>query len=285
MFAPKFISTPLKAIPTLTISLTLLLSRVHATQGSNLVPTDVDLNEPPAALEPLSESKPNHINLTTITTETYFRPPSNPKPRSDSQTTTGTRQGGCLGNTETAFTIFGPDAVVGRTVSTHPEFVWHLPASETTFPVIFRLLAPNESGIPEPIHVADIPYTPGFIKYQLPANVPALAPGIEYRWQVIIECNPNYPSQALVQELSLEVVSSPANLSQALATATTDSQRALAYGNQGLWYDAIAQVAQATTADGKQTRSGLLRDLAALVAPTQEQLSQNLIEIAEATAN
>ncbi|NEO99376.1 MAG: DUF928 domain-containing protein [Symploca sp. SIO2E9] len=284
MFAPKFISAPLKAIPTLTISLMLMLSSAHPTQGSNFVQADVDLNERPAALEPPSGLNHEQGNLITET-ETFFRPPSNPKPRSGPRTTTGTRQGGCLGNTETAFTIFGPDAVIGRTVSTHPEFVWHLPASETTFPVIFRLLAPNESGIPEPIHVTELSYTSGFIKYQLPANVQALAPGIEYRWQVIIECNPNYPSQALVQERSLEVVSSPASLSQALATATTDSQRALAYGNQGLWYDAIAQVAQATTADGKQTRSGLLRDLAALVAPDQEQLSQNIIEIAEATAN
>jgi hypothetical protein len=298
MPAPKSIFTLLKVTSALAISTLLLLQAAHTSEGSALAQTNIDETSPTEALSPSGNfgtdpivnvsssfqppNNPRSQSRSRTTTGTYFQPPRNPRSRG-SRTTTGTRQGSCLSDTETAFTIFGPDATIGQTVSTHPEFVWHLPASETAFPVIFRLLAPNEAGIPTPIHTEILTYSAGFMKYQLPPTLPAVSAGIEYRWQVVVECNPNYPSRSLVQELSFEVVPAPAGLSQALSTAATETDKAAAYGQAGLWYDAIAPVSQATTAAAQEARTALLQDLAELESANEE-LSQDILSIAETTA-
>ena len=111
----------------------------------------------------------------------FFRPPSNPRPRSGSSTTTGTRSLSCLGAQESLFAILGPASAVGRTSLARPEFVWHLPPSEDTLPVIFRLLAPNEAGVPTLIHTVELEYKPGYNTYQLPVNAPSLTASKEYR--------------------------------------------------------------------------------------------------------
>ena len=277
MFSLNLLSTFPSASSALAISALLLLSPSVAAQQS-LAQASLNLEGPPAAFEPPSNPRPTRGILTT--TGTYFRPPDNPRPRSGSRTTTGTRQGGCLGNTETPFTILGPEATVGRTLSTRPEFVWYLPESDIDFPVIFRLLAPNESDIPVPIYTTELPYTSGFSTYQLPSDAPALVANKEYRWQVVIACNPNYPSRSLAQELSFEVVPASASLNQSLATSASATERALAYGKEGIWYDAIAQVAQGTTAIDRAHRAGLLRDLVATDIEN-EQLSRDILNIAD----
>ena len=279
MFSPNLLSTLPSASSALAISAVLLLSpNVAAQQGSPLAQASPNLEDTPAALEPPYNPRPTRGTLTT--TGTYFRPPDNPRPRSGSRTTTGTRQGGCLGNTETAFTILGPEATVGKTLSSHPEFVWYLPESDVTFPVVFRLLAPNEAGIPTPVHTAELSYTAGFTSYQLPSEVPALVADKEYRWQVVVACNPNYPSRSLAQELSFEVVPLPAGLAQSIPPSASAEGRALTYGQAGLWYDAIALVARATTPAAVDVRMGLLRDLAA-IEMENEQLSQDIFKLAE----
>ena len=280
MLTTQLVSVLLKTTVT---GLVLLGSQAYAASRPQLAQIGRDR---PAA--DISSRFGDRLKQFKTNTDSYFTPPTDSSPRSGSRTTTGTRNGSCLSETETAFTILGPEdteSVAGQTISAHPEFVWYLPESDLPFPVIFRLLAPDESGVPVPVHVAELSYAPGFVKYALPTDLPALTPGKEYRWQVIVECNPNYPSRALVQELSFEVVSAPPDLTQALATATTAAERALAYGSAGLWYDAIAQVAEPETAEALQIRSGLLNDLAALVATSNQTLSQDIAQIAQTTAN
>ncbi|NJM99604.1 MAG: DUF928 domain-containing protein [Phormidesmis sp. RL_2_1] len=205
------------------------------------------------------------VKVTAIhpsTANKAFRPPNNPRRRSGYRTTTGTRQGSCVGDSETAFTILGPSETMGLTASTRPSFAWYLPPSETAYPVQFRLLAPNERGIPAPIYTTDLDYADGFNTYQLPAEAAALSPGIEYRWQIVVVCDAGYLSRSLNQERSFELVSPSTELQQSLATATTAAEQALAYGENGVWYDAIAQVAQANTSQSIAVRQALLAALA-----------------------
>ena len=197
-----------------------------------------------------------------------FRPPSNPRPTRGYRTTTGTRQGSCVGNSETEFTTLGPSQTVGLSASALPKFVWYLPASETLYPVKFRLLAPDERGIPTPIHEKDLEYSAGYVSYQLPADV-RLSPGVEYRWQIVVVCDTNYLSRSLNQELSFEVAPSSVELQQSLVQAETDAERALVYGQAGYWYDAIAQVAQSTDPDAITIRQSLLEDLAQIEAQNE----------------
>ncbi|MEO0771127.1 MAG: DUF928 domain-containing protein [Cyanobacteria bacterium J06649_4] len=200
----------------------------------------------------------------TAATTLSFRPPRNPRVRSrDQTTTTGTRADLCLTNPETSFAMLGPNAVVGRTASARPKFVWYLPPTEENFPVEFRLLAPNDAGIPVPIHTASFAYAPGYNVYQLPDDTPALVSGPEYRWQIVVECDPAYPSRAVTQELSIERVTVSAALSQQLESATNTVQSAIAYGDAGVWYEAIAAVAQAQSAEEQAVRTRFLYNLAA----------------------
>ncbi|MGB3296587.1 MAG: DUF928 domain-containing protein [Phormidesmis sp.] len=217
-------------------------------------------------------------NLVASTTRAFI-PPSNPRRRGN-RTTTGTRQGSCVGDSETAFTILGPSETVGLTTSTRPEFVWYLPPSETTYPVQFRLLASDAQGVPTFIYSTEFSYTEGFMQYQLPAEEAPLSPDIEYRWQVVVVCDENYLSRAIAQERSFEVITPSASLQQSLAAATTEDESALAYGEAGIWYDAITQVARSTDPQSIAVRQRLLTDLAAIEAD-DEQLSKDLTKIAE----
>lgn len=212
---------------------------------------------------------------TRLLERTYFNPPKNSRPRSGSRTTTGTRQFTCLGTQESAFAMLGPYAVVGQTVSSRPEFTWHLPAVEGNFPVTFKLLAPNEDGVPALAYTTAVPYTPGITSFQLPDEAPALVAGKEYRWQVVVECDPSSPARSVVQELSLERVAISAALAERLAEATTPVKQAIAYAAAGLWYDAIAAVSQASTPAESGLRAELLRDLA---ITESEQIESEQIE-------
>jgi len=219
------------------------------------------------------------VTESTATQAKAFRPPSNPRRVRGYRTTTGTRQGSCVGNADTAFTVLGPSEMVGLSASVRPDFVWNLPASQESYPVQFRLLAPNAEGIPEPVHTEELSYKAGITKYALPAEVADLSPDIEYRWQVVVVCDENYLSRSLNQELSFEVVPPAPTLQQSLQSATTAAQRALVYGEAGFWYDAIAQVAQSSDSDAQAVLQTLLGDLAAVEADN-ESLSEDLLEIA-----
>jgi len=254
--APHFTHSLLKAIALTTLGASTLL---------------------PIAAQPGLSQTPTVQEFTARTKA--FQPPSNPRRIRGHRTTTGTRQGSCVGNTDTAFTLLGPSETVGLSASTRPEFVWNLPPSDEAYPVQFRLLAPNADGIPAPIHTDELSYKAGITKYSLPAEVTDLSPDVEYRWQVVVVCDANYLSRSLNQELSFEILLPEAALQQSLQNATTDAQRAVAYGESGFWYDAIAEVAQSNEPQAQTVLQTLLEDLAAVEAEN-ESLSESLLELA-----
>lgn len=231
--------------------------------------------EDSASEDPAGE-EPTGIELLR---EAAFNPPRNPRRRRGGRTTTGTRQDSCVGESVTAFTAIGPEATAGLTVSTRPTFVWHLPESAQPYPVTFRLLALDENDrLTLAFREDDLDYVSGYTAYSLPAEAEALDVGQRYRWQVIVQCDANYPSRSLVQEISLEVVETPEGLD--IDTVQDAAERALRYGRAGLWYDAIAQVADAQTSSQRAVRQQLIQDLARLEAENAT-LSENLLDIAE----
>ena len=216
----------------------------------------------PTRLSQILTDSPRQNGSSLLTADSvFFRPPDNQRPRSGSRTTTGTRSDRCVSDRDAQFAIFGPDFVVGQTTLARPTFTWYLPPSSRTVPITFRLLAPNEEGIPSTIYTLELPYIEGYNSYLLPAEAPALSSGLEYRWQVSVNCEPNSPSRSIALESSVERVDPSAALAQKLAAATTAEEKALAYGAEGLWYDAIAQVAQAPNNRAAAIRAGLLKDL------------------------
>lgn len=215
----------------------------------------------------------------------YFQPPADGRRLRGATTTTGTRGGSCS-NTVTdsalAFSGLGPRATVGLTTSVHPEFVWYVTELEATSPLMFRLLVLDDAGQPRVVDSANFLAEPGFMHYQLPDTVPPLDVGKDYLWQVIIRC-PGSSSSFLASTLPLQVVTPTPALTAALTAATTDVQRAKAYGEAGIWYNALALVSADTDPEAKDVRAGLLQDLAVLESD-DESFSATLTAIAEQAA-
>lgn len=93
-----------------------------------------------------------------------------------------------------------------------------------------------------------LPATPGIVGISLPPTVPPLAVGKEYRWYFDINC-PRSPSSdesaapasltGLVQRISVS-----AQLERELNAAKTPLQRIATYARHGIWYEALAELAQ-----------------------------------------
>lgn len=266
MFTPRLTSFFLKTAPAFLLGLVLVVAsaNVHVSR---------------AIAQPVKSDHGSLVRSVVSRLFGSFRQPD-PKRPSGPTTVTGSRGGRCLGAAQPTFTTLGPDETIGLTASNRPEFVWYLPASDIAYPVTFRLLVLNTEKDFTLVHTEDLAYTSGFTKYSLPAKVADLSPDKEYRWQVVVQCNPAHPARSLVQELSFEVVSPSASLLRSLNAATTDADRALAYGQAGFWYDAIAQVAQSVSSQDKAVRQSLLEDLAN-TATEDEQIKEDILRISE----
>jgi hypothetical protein len=230
------------------------------------------------------DEEPTAKEAVVSSSTSAFIPPRNARRRSGYRTTTGTRPIPCVGNSQSAFVALGPSETVGLTVSDRPQFTWHLPPSNILYPVQFTLLAANEAGDLDTIHTADLTYSEGIVTYSLPAEVAALSSETEYLWKVAVICDASDSDQSLTQERIFEVVAPSSSLQQKLETATTTAERALAYGEEGLWYDAIAQVATANDSESQAVRQSLLTDLAQIESEninTYEDTSANIYKIIE----
>ncbi|MGF1480958.1 MAG: DUF928 domain-containing protein [Cyanophyceae cyanobacterium] len=193
-----------------------------------------------------------------------YRPPADQKPPTGRTTGTVSR-GGCDGSAETSLTALAPSSHVGQTGSPHPTFAWFVPDSQS-YPLEFRLDRYDASGDRTRIQTVPLQSQPGMMVLSLPEDQPGLPSG-SYRWQVVILCNPNRPSSALVAEADIDVVEQPSALAEALSTTDDALARANLYAESGFWYDALGEALEA--ADGATTREfqrTLLADLAALEA-------------------
>lgn len=211
-----------------------------------------------------------------------YVPPSEPSSPQESTSSTG-RRGGCDGEAETELTALAPQSYVGQTISTHPTFAWFVPDSQP-FQVEFRLFE-YSSGHRQPIQDVDLQSSPGIMTWSMPPEQPGLTVGQRYFWQVVVHCNPNRPSSALVAGAELEVVEILADLEMELGTASDGLTRARLYGEAGLWYDAFNEVlAAGQSAAARDARLSLLDDLANLEATTELSIQEQqarLIQIME----
>jgi hypothetical protein len=181
------------------------------------------------------------LSLATMTVALgAYKPPSKPSFPKSPTTTTGTR-GGCEEKTDMTLTALTPQTYVGQTVSAYPTFAWFVPDFQP-LPMEFRLYKYDFSGHPQLIEKVKLQTSPGIMQRTLPRNRPGLLVGQNYLWQVVIFCNPNRPSSALVTEAEIEIVEKPQNLKQALSATNKPLERANLYAELGLWYDAFAEV-------------------------------------------
>jgi hypothetical protein len=134
-----------------------------------------------------------------------------------------------------------------------------------------------ESGVAEPIFVKQLQLQKaGIVQLEMPKNLPELVPGKEYRWSVTLICNADRRSNDTFAQSWIKRVPSTPALEQQLATATTERDRALAYAEAGLWYDAIdtliaAQASYSTNSSIREDFLVLLEQAGVTGIPMQAQ--------------
>ncbi len=158
---------------------------------------------------------------------------------------------------------------IGQTVSGHPTFFWHL-SQPVSVPMKFTL---REPGVAKPLYVkqVDSPKV-GTIQIKLPKDLPELVSGRKYGWSVTLECNPRRPSANPYFYSWIERVPATPVLEQQLAAATSQTssppetlrKRALIYAQAGLWYNSLADISTAVTAN--PNNSSLQEDFLDLLA-------------------
>ncbi|NEQ44300.1 MAG: DUF928 domain-containing protein [Leptolyngbya sp. SIOISBB] len=151
---------------------------------------------------------------------------------------------------------------VGQTASTNPTFVWYNFSDESD-PIEFQLYRFEPDGSFDTVAVEQFETSQqGYMAYTLPFGEAELTVGEAYLWQVVIYCDRNFEEPGQYSSAEIEVVALPAEL----ATALPDDSlgRAQTYASNGLWYDALAEVYDATDATAKALRRDLLLDLADL---------------------
>ena len=193
-----------------------------------------------------------------------YRPPTKPSAPKGTGTNT-TRGGSCDRQATIGLTPLVPLSHIGQTTSQHPSFVWFVP-DPAPHPLQFRLF--TRTG--QPLYRVQMQSQAGIMSLALRPNLPPLATGQTYQWQVVLVCDPNVPSRNVVATAEIQVVKPAASLQTQLAAAPTPQQRLDLYAESGLWYDALAEAVNVS--QKTQNSTSLLELLDSLAASEAQPL-------------
>ena len=172
---------------------------------------------------------------------------------------------------------------IGQTVSTHPTLVWYN-ASSDALPLELQLYRYKSDGTSlDPVFIRPVEKSrQGYMTYTLPETDPGLQVGETYFWQVILYCDNNFEEVGMWTAADIQVVPEGAIASQLSENAIDNAQL---YSDQGLWYDAVAEVFDRNNSAAESFLQTLLLDLADLEADADseaaEKISRQLQQIAE----
>ncbi|NEN94359.1 MAG: DUF928 domain-containing protein [Moorea sp. SIO3I7] len=204
------------------------------------------------------------LGMTTVALADY-QPPPEPSHPEQPTIISGTR-GGCSKNGQANLTTLAPQEHIGKTVSTHPTFAWFVPDAEA-LPMKFQLYQDDVNEHPQPIQNIELQTTPGIMTHSLSEDELGLSVGQKYLWQVVIICEPNHPSSAIIAQAYIDIVQESPDLKIALAAATNPVDRADIYADRGFWYNAFGEVVgSADDARHRELKLNLLTDLAKIEA-------------------
>lgn len=165
-----------------------------------------------------------------------------PQPRRIQGTEAGGSRGGEC-SAPTSLSLLVPNDHVGLTVSSHPTFLWYL-SEPTSAPMRFTLVKP---GVIKPFLTKEFQVDkPGIFKLEIPQDAPELVEGDTYVWTVTIICNKNRPSENIFARGWIARSPNTFGLQQLLTNVTSGRERAGAYAQSGIWYDAVAAAYQSS---------------------------------------
>lgn len=128
----------------------------------------------------------------------------------------------------------------GLTAAEHPTFFVYVPQTSAQ-KVFFSLQDENNNHHYQT--TLPITGTPGVVSFRLPASVPALEIGKNYKWSFVLMCeNVLRPDSPRVEGRIRRIKLNPALMSQLKNAAPLE--RAALYGSAGIWYDILAVLAE-----------------------------------------
>ncbi|ARV59406.1 hypothetical protein BZZ01_12925 [Nostocales cyanobacterium HT-58-2] len=142
--------------------------------------------------------------------------------------------------------------VWGLTTVERPTFWFYTPyGNDSTYPANFVLLDENSN----PLYQRDIslPSEPGVMSVSLPANIPSLIVGKNYRWFLNVYCDRPLAeslrgnNQKQQTPIYVEGVVQRVNLNQAIAQQIQQAQprqQVAIYASYGIWHEALTTLAQ-----------------------------------------
>ncbi|MFB2982282.1 DUF928 domain-containing protein [Microseira sp. BLCC-F43] len=167
-----------------------------------------------------------------------YNPPTGkdpPEPRRDG----GRRPG--IPATDKPLTALVPEYYPGLTISEHPTFWIYVPySSEIPHSAEFILWDENEDIVYETTY--QLTGTPGIVSFHLPENAPGLEIDQTYRWDFIFTVGDGR-GDAVVTPQIMRVVLSDGLINQ-IEKATTPRERIFIYAINGLWHDALTELAE-----------------------------------------
>ncbi|MCL1468198.1 DUF928 domain-containing protein [Argonema galeatum] len=143
-----------------------------------------------------------------------------------------------------------PENHAGQTISRHPTFFWYLSDkgfSDTEAPkMVFAL---KQVGKAEVVFTQQFSIAKaGIIQMELPSEKPELMAEKDYIWSVSVLCNENGKLKNMVVEALIRRVTPTPALTRRLSSASSESDRAITYAQEGFWYDALQALSKASDA-------------------------------------
>jgi hypothetical protein len=215
----------------------------------------------------------------TSNSKVVFVPPQDAKPK---QSTGGASRnsGKCTQDDQLStpsLTAVIPAQNKGLTSEATPTFLVYVPdtsAQKAFFSISEVTSDPNNLGNHYQTFLP-IQQKAGVVKVSLPEEAPKLEVGKTYRWSFALICNTRLKPDSPRVEGLVERVTVNANLMQKLEQATA-LEKAVLYGQEGLWYDSTANLLQAYQAEPNNL-SNIWQDLLKSEAVELEILSNQPI--------
>jgi hypothetical protein len=175
----------------------------------------------------------------------------NPDRGSASSTLSGGRRGAsasaCALDSEIpdpAITLLVPEGAAGLTTQAHPTLSWYLESAQTAN-MQFVLSHPDQAT---PVYTQQLSADSGLVEVTLPASV-ALEMGARYRWTVFVACNGGeneVHARSFVERVADPEFTSAVN-------DMTAMEKADAYAEKGIWYDALNTLIGAYRAESQMS--------------------------------
>jgi hypothetical protein len=130
-------------------------------------------------------------------------------------------------------TAIAPLSHIGQTSRTNPTFVWFIP-DQSPHKITFRLLEVVSDKKSLKVWEKEMDSQAGFMGLTLPTEM-ALRPNQQYRWQVLLQCDPSSPAKNRLIVTPIVYQPSP----KAIANHSP-AQQIVDFATADYWYDALA---------------------------------------------